>query len=543
MLSVGIKFPQGTSAIYSKSPGGYSQSSNFYSSFLDENDTFVKFQLSRWPLIKSLIKDEIPNYKQAKPVLFDLFLHTIHMCKEEFGQIPPGYDFSVPTWLDKTSSYTSEQKQQFLQLLQDEPQLKRKHFECKCFCKAETYPEIKPLRPIKSRSDRFKIEVGPGFQAINENLFIHECFVKKIPINERPHYLRELVSFMGFEIDCTDFSKFESHFIRVIMHIIEFTFYSYTLFKTSIHDYFMQICYDVLASDKQTFVYKYFTSSFSATRASGEMCTSSGNGFSNFCLYKFVCRLKGATYAKGGFEGDDGETCTKPSQSRPTTQDYLELGWFCKLNSVKNFSEASFCGMVADEHELINVCDIYKAVAEFGWTSETYAFSSQDVHLSLLRAKGYSMVYQYSGCPILDSLGHYALRVTHTSRIEELMNLKIQNQYFMDPYKREILLQAILKGIPERKMPGPRTRELVERLYGISVSQQIRMENYLDNKNDLQPIPDWLDYPEIWRTIFISYTRNYYDSAFCIGDPINGANITLNRISSEAGVDVSGWAL
>jgi hypothetical protein len=461
----------------------------------------------------------------------------------EFEPVGPDYDFDSDVWLEKTS-YTVKEKESLRKLKEEKPNMDHKDYLCKCFCKAETYIANKHARPIKSTSDRFKIAVGPAFQAINEQLFCHCCFVKKIPVFERPQYIKDLVDFIGYAVDCTDFSTFEAHFISSIMHCVEFVFYSFVLHLCSCHDSFMGLIKKVL-SGRRTFIFKYFTTMFQATRASGEMCTSSGNGFSNYMIYTYLARVKGAFYAKGGHEGDDGITCTKPDSARPTTSDYQLLGWTCKLEAAESFSEASFCGIVSDREDLVNVTDILKAVAEFGWTSEKYAFANELTLKALLRAKGYSMIYQYPGCPVLDALGHYALRVTDDLAVKTRL-LQIMQTKFEDSYKRNLILQAIefvsMKR-PDRKESPPNTRRLVYKKFGVSEQKQLEIESYLDSLSVICPLQIDLDWHPDWVAAYDQYVRPLYDRFWSPGDPFGVARRSLVQIQTETGVSLSPWVL
>jgi len=56
---------------------------------------------------------------------------------------------------------------------------------------------------------------------------------------------------------------------------------------------------------------------------------------------------------------------------------------------------------------------------------------------------------------------------------------------------------------------GSGTRELVERLYGISISAQLRAEAYLDSLNKIQPLnlAPFLNCPAVWSQNDLMYTR------------------------------------
>jgi len=445
-----------------------------------------------------LIKDSGVKHDPVR--IQNMFLFNLYLMSTEFVPAPSDSDVSDKTWLESTS-YTQVEKQKLLDLKEEFPNIKKEHFKCKCFVKTETYPEYKPLRMIKSTTDRFKIEVGPTFQIVNHVLFSHPEFIKKIPVNERPLYIKDLLGWAK-EFSCTDYSKYESHFTALVMNLIEFPFYEYCTYKLPTGEKFMKLIKHVLAG-KRKFKYKYFSSEMHATRASGEMCTSSGNGYSNFFLFKYISCCLGAVVAKGVFEGDDGLTSTVPLSCMPKSSHYTYLGFNCKMENTKEFSEASFCGLVADQDELINVCDIRKTIADVGWTTDPYIDSNITTRSALLRAKGFSLVYQYPGCPILDSLGHYILRHTDKQVIEDKMVRLIKTT--QDKFKREMLLKAISEKRPGRKQPGPKTRLLVEKLYGISTTTQIKYEQYFDNCNELKPFQMELNFPVLWYKNYDNY--------------------------------------
>jgi hypothetical protein len=419
----------------------------------------------------------------------------------QFQAAPSDTDISKEAWLE-TTSYTQAEKQNLMQLAIDEPNITREHYKCKCFVKTETYPEYKPLRMIKSTSDRFKVEVGPMFHVVNKVLFAHPEFIKKIPVNERPIYIRDMLGWAK-KFSCTDFSKYESHFTKLVMYLIEFPFYEFCTHQIPGGEQFMKLIRTVLAG-KRKFSYKYFSSTMEATRASGEMCTSSGNGYTNYFLFHYISTCLGATLALGVFEGDDGLTSTIPSSSMAQTKHYTHLGFNCKMEITSEFSEASFCGLVADQEELINVCDIRKAVADLGWTTDPYIDSNYITRLSLLRAKGFSLVYQYPGCPILDALGHYILKYTDSDQVQLRMNKLISTS--KDKYKRELMLQAIRSRRPSRTESGPKTRLLVEKLYGISPIKQMEYESYFDDCDCLKPFTMELNFPHVWYENYYKYT-------------------------------------
>lgn len=418
-------------------------------------------------------------------------MFNLYLMQENFKPAPSETPTDVETWLEKTN-YTRKEKDALLQELIDKPILKKKHELCKCFIKQETYPQKKALRPIKSTTDRFKVEVGPWFQIVNEVLFKHHEFIKKIPIDERPKYIMEKLG--QFRLFCTtDYSKFESHFTELIMMTIEMPFYEYCVQNIPGYEKFMNLISRVLPG-RRKFVFKYFLSEMNATRASGEMCTSSGNGYTNFFVFHYLTELLGATKATGVFEGDDGLTGVLPEKSLPRTEHYEWLGFNCKIQNTTILSEASFCGLIFDPVDQINVCDIRATVADLGWTSRPYIYANDKTKQALLRAKGYSLVYQYRGCPVLDSIGHCILRLTDEDNFKQKFDKISANT---DTYRRNLLKKAIEKR-PSRTESPINTRLLVDKLFGVSVEKQKQVEKYFDELKTLGPFSLDLNYPNEW---------------------------------------------
>lgn len=438
--------------------------------------------------------------------MWDIRKHTLFICQTYFIPIPKDSDTSFRTWIDGTN-YTQKEKEGFEQLLKERDTLEEKDYKNKCFIKAETYPEFKHFRPIKSRSDRFKAKMGPIFQLINEVLFTQkEFFIKKVPVRDRPKVIKEILE--GYlEMNLTDFSSFEAHFLPMVMFCIEYVFYEYCVQFLDEGPWFMsEIDKSMMKLNKCEF--KSFVA-YCLSRCSGEMCTSSGNGLSNLVITTYTSRSKSCVRFSGQFEGDDGVTGTLPVESSPTTKDFEELGWSCKLETTLDFSKASFCGIVADEDDLLTVCDVRQYLVDFAWTSPRYVKANFSTRLSLLRAKGYSAIYQYPGCPIIQALGYYALRVTNIDFVDKKMRRMIEKGGIArNRYKKEELLRAIAHKIPEPMLIPTNTRMLVDQLYGVTPEQQMDIERVLEHKNDLEPLEIELNYPKDWITNWNLYVSD-----------------------------------
>lgn len=462
---------------------------------------FAQEQLSQGCLdrLRKYVEKTVPKHLVdiTTTTLWDIRKHSINEA-QKLKQIPADFDDNLVKWLNGTS-YTTEDKQKFINEINERGVLEKKDRKCKCFVKAETYPEYKFPRPIKSRTDRFKAVMGPLFQAINDHLFCDtDWFIKKIPVEDRPKRIAELL-LPADEFDCTDYSSFEAHFVAMMIYAIEFPLYMWLTRNLKSATAWQKELDTLLNENICSF--KDFTL-YCQSRASGEMNTSSGNGWANKTLFTYTARVKGATKIRGQFEGDDGVTTTVPRSSAPTTADFECLGWTCKMETVKKFEEASFCGIVADSIDLINVCDIRAYLADFGWTKQQYLEANETTINALIRAKGFSAIYQYPGCPIIEALGHYALRITKDAYIQEKMRKMIEKGKIAESRYKALRMREMFERydyeVKKRNLIPSTTRALVARKFAIPIEKQIEIEQYLDSLTTKQQLDIDLDFPKAW---------------------------------------------
>jgi len=386
--------------------------------------------------------------------------------------IPPTADDSVPTWLDKTNYPLW--RRATLQKKYDaiiHPFLKGYKL-VKSFMKMETYPEYKHARAINSRVDEFKCLTGPMFKLIEKEVFALDWFIKKIPIADRPAYIMNKIGH-GKQFMATDHTAYEAHFTRELMLSCEGELYKY---MTSLHPggkNFMKHFKETICGRNHC-VFKYFDVDINATRMSGEMNTSLGNGFSNLMFMLYFADKKGCRDVVGVVEGDDG--LFTMVGDLPTIEDFKRLGLTLKLELHKELNTASFCGMVFDTHDLVNVTEPISEILNFGWTSGRYSVCKMRRKMELLRCKAMSMGYQYSGCPILTSLAKMGLRLTKDY---------IARPGTMSLWDAEQFAEAKMYFKGALRDPPIRTRLLVEELYRVPVEAQIRLEKYFDSIDDI----------------------------------------------------------
>jgi len=427
-----------------------------------------------------------------------------------FSPLSSTADTSVATWLGKTS-YPDWRRRE-LTVCWDavgniwDPERKGDYFKCMSFVKDETYVVYKHARCINSRSDEFKCAVGPIFKLIEDEVYKHPAFIKHVPVPDRPDYIYNMLHTIGAVYVVTDYTAFESLFDGDLMRSCEFELYDYMTADLPEHQQFMGLV-DRVIGGRNICSFKCFTTSVDATRMSGEMCTSLGNGFSNLMFMLYACYVKGCTNVKGVVEGDDGlfTMCGVP----PTQEDFARLGLRIKLEVHEKLETASFCGMVFDLEDRKIIADPRKILATFGWTNRQYSRLRASRMRRLLRCKSLSLAYQYPGCPIVAELAKAGLRVTVDVSYEAVIQT-INKARGMSSWEREAFLSMMsdTRNVP-LGVVGQNTRLLVEKLYGITVEQQLQIENYLQGIIQIQVLdhPTINDImPQVWKDYYSSYS-------------------------------------
>jgi hypothetical protein len=393
--------------------------------------------------------------------------------------LAPETDVSFPTWIEHTP-YPAWRKEELRRKNEAiiNPYDKR-YFNVKSFIKDESYSEFKHARAINSRTDEFKTLIGPWFKVIEKILFDPDrmpWFIKKIPVKDRPAYIINRLGRNARQYIATDYTAYESHFTARQMRSCEFKLYKYLTKNIPSHEQFWWYLENVLAG-LNVCEFKWFTVQCMATRMSGEMNTSLGNGFANLMFMLFMLEdVYQLSDIVGVVEGDDG--LFTASGELPSDKDFeksfSQIGLTIKLELHDAIETASFCGLIFDKEDLANVTDPIAELGEFGWTTWKYMNAKGRRLKELLKAKSLSLLYQYPGCPIISALARYGLRCTRGVRIGRLLEGN------MSQWEREQLLEAIKHRAVIDKPVGMNTRFLVEKKYGVLVEHQIAIERYLD---------------------------------------------------------------
>jgi len=140
---------------------------------------------------------------------------------KHLAPLPPGTDVSVENWLENTK-YSKSRKAQLYDLYIRELKMPP-NSRVKAFIKRESYASYKNPRGIYSRSDSFKIFLGPYIKVVEEAVFKSNYFIKKIPVEDRAKYIVDRFGLQngatlddkGFllRILSTDYTSFEASFL------------------------------------------------------------------------------------------------------------------------------------------------------------------------------------------------------------------------------------------------------------------------------------------------------------------------------------------
>jgi hypothetical protein len=397
---------------------------------------------------------------------FTLFVKE--WLRKNLEPLPESETLDLESWLLKTH-YTEARKNQLRQTYDEVygalgPQSGR----VKMFMKDETYGEFKWPRAINARSDRFKVIFGPIVKAIEMRMYSLPNFIKHVPVAERPLYISRLLGHSGAKYVSTDYSSFEALFRKWLMDSCENTMIRYMAQNLATAD--LKACLGQKSGCNKV-VSSYMDMVVEATRMSGEMDTSLSNSFANLMVFLFVAQKSDAR-VEVVVEGDDGLAAVLAGEIEPKY--FLHLGLEIKIQFHEQLSSASFCGLIFDEEDLINITDPIKVLLNFGWLSARYAGARHSKLLSLLRVKAMSCAVQYPGCPIIEALAVSVLRMTSGHEIRPFLTLGSEYER-----ERKAGLAAVDWANRSFIAPPPRTRALMELVFKIPVGVQVSVERYL----------------------------------------------------------------
>lgn len=353
----------------------------------------------------------------------------------------------------------------------------------KSFIKEEAYPEIKAPRGIYSRTDRFKVFVGPLISKIQKIVFSNKAFIKNVPVSERAQYIEDLFESSLGDVYAGDYTAYESHFTEEYMKAIEFVAYDYMCENNVMAQTVLRI-FKKAVSSTNYIIFKQVELSVEATRMSGEMNTSLGNGLVNLIIINYICTQIHACSVTCIVEGDDSLFKTKASV---TDKDFLYCGLTCKLEKHSEINTASFCGLIFDPENKTIVTDPIKVILKTPYLPRKWVNVGINVRMQILKCKALSIRWQYPNCPILVAYSEYILKNTCTFSVRKsiLEYFKGEQEYnlmktdFSSIQKKT--LDAILKDCPTSNI-SINSRLIMERKFNISVEEQLELEQFFETR-------------------------------------------------------------
>lgn len=422
------------------------------------------------------INRRVPESDPCKMRRFREFVRI--WCRKNLRPLDVNSDTSVEHWLGETN-YPEWRKQQ----LREAEDIRRDVFKNKSFIKREFYDEPKHARWINSRSDAFKVKTGPIFHLIEKEIFKHRFFVKYIPVPDRSKYVREYLERPGFKYMATDHTSFEAHITPLMMKTVEMQVYSYMTKNLAERGTFLGLLKQGLLTQQKCLAHNSCSKVTNTTfaRMSGDMCTSLGNGLTNLMAMQFIAHELGWNECEGVVEGDDG--LFRISGPVPTSEDFASLGFTIKAEISDRIGDAGFCQIYFSEDSDENIVNPTKILLRGGWTMSSALHGGDKILRELSRAKAFSILCESPRNPITRCMANWILRSTEGSGVK------------FDESEKWWAEQCFSKEIYERIVrseEGPTIgmRRFVETKWGISIVDQLHVEEYFNSKNGLSPIRD-----------------------------------------------------
>jgi len=394
-------------------------------------------------------------------------------------------------WLFDNQTYTMQRKEHLRTVFYDHMRnnthpykVKHKILNCKSFPKREFYENDKVLRLINSRSDLFKVLVGPFIHLLEKQVYKSHYFIKHCSPNE---ILQKIETLEGHEYYFqSDYSSFESSFDPRYVDVVECALWRYAfsnnpeVLKLIMSSYVVPIMNNQGNIIYKPAIQRLFGTQFEAkcvgARMSGEMWTSLANSFSNLMNMLFICD-QNAIQCDGFVEGDDSLFWI--SKNNIGVNDFHDLGFDIKMRIDNSIDGTDFCGYVYS-HNTHNLLATPEQIVRLPFCNSTKYFHAHDeILLELLRAKVMSGFVVGKHTPILGPLcakiflligaGHFRYDVSETWWM-----MQCAYQFKFEDFQAIPILMD--------------DRILYQRLYNIPVNIQLYLEQIINNAKTLDDI-------------------------------------------------------
>lgn len=493
-------------------------------------------------LVFGLCKRLVPDLPRATEFERDAMLaFAERFFKLFFRPIDSSTDRSVEKWLESRNWPQSRKKQVLEAWLAGAGDY---DYEIKAFIKAENYVTWKDPRFICPTNDYMKAKCGPIVSLIEEQVYALPCFVKKVPQKMKMDWIvQQLVGYCA-AISC-DISSCEATERDALFEMMERMDQLFTQDLPEgpefVRDQGVLLGVIKMADGALLHVHERalrcdgITIMLSRHLNSGMMSTSVRTALKCAMVYLYLQEKKGGvrledvaglpelrhldaaltcTYTLPNMHEGDDALAAAERDAAVTAMDYASVGMKADPRVDFDISGTDFCSLVFDEFEKVAVTDVREAYVNFGWAGAEYAGCGPKRRRELVRAKSFSMLYQYPGCPILHELAMAGLRATHGVDLKRFFATKNHvSLYEMEQYYEA---WKALKDVPLRHLAalsancGMRTRLLVERLFGVAVEAQLRAEKELSMVNEIRPLAvlDPTCFPESWVQYNLLYVRH-----------------------------------
>jgi hypothetical protein len=369
-----------------------------------------------------------------------------------------------------------------------------KDLPTKNFLKIETSDNGTDPRNISPRSDAFLSSIGPYVSSLEHACESHPALVKGMSLTQRDSKLAGSVD-CGFVNDGlssfnsffeTDYSRFDLSISAAYIRTVERIFLASPFLQhLDYHRMLPWLVQTVGISDLD------LTYTVLGTRCSGDAHTSIMNGLINhfntwICLNEYPANSWISYH-----EGDDALIATR-GVCRDQTIHNLHfmpvLGFQLKLDVFNQVSDTSFCGRMLYENDcqLKSHCDLMRTLVKY------HTICADGDAMALLLAKSMSYYHTDRATPLIGPLCTTLIKMlqplVNPRRLRRALD-RMMTDYWYRTVHSDMLEHSCYDFIE----PDIGSRVNVMRRCGLTVEQQMRIEEYYRGWLSLGHIPDSID--------------------------------------------------